>query len=639
VPRSFAKASSEGIGLAVGQLGSFAGASTVVAVLRLASNISGAPCTILFGGASAAVRMVFRIGNSAGSTANLSVTNASIASESTTAVTASDGWVLVSVAKATGTTVPRMGKYVYSTGTWTFSNGGAGLAYGSGGDNLQIGAAFGTRFFDGDLAAVAAYSRELSDSQVASLAFSLDAWLSAGPAGMWVLDQASTSMPVLDWTGGGANQSTITGTSVATASPPIGYGHPVLLSTRSTAKHLFTTQTPSTTNASDGTPGITTATSVRFAQAGTISGVRFFSTTTVSGVYTAALWSVDTSDPGTGTLLASKTMTSAPAAGTWNSVNFDSAVSVNTTTLYRAGVFSGDGRYVATVNFPAFVGGSGGLTNGDIFGPPNGDNPVGALVINQGTFEINASLTYPNDSGNATSYLVDVNFQPSGGGPVTHNADATLAATGTLTGAATRDTSSTATLAATGTLTGTAARATSTTATLAATGALAAAGERTQLATATLAAIGALTGVGDIAGSPGLVTLAATGGLTGTAAATRVGAVSLAAVGGLTATGDVTSVSSTATLSGTGALSATAVRTAVDTSLLAGVGALTGTVARATSAMATLAGLGALSATAIVVPPGDATSAPTSALRTSSRPTVLATVSRPLVLRTGHPPA
>jgi hypothetical protein len=223
--RSFAKASSEGIGLAVGQLASFAGASTTIAVLRLAANISGAPCTILFGGASGSARMVFRIGNSAGSTANLSVTNASTASESTTAVTASDGWVLVTVAKAAGTAVPRMGKYSYSTGTWTFSNGGTSLAYGSGGDNLQIGQTFGSpsiRFFDGSVAAVASFSRELSDSQLASLPFALDAWLSAGPAGMWVLDQASTSMPVLDWTGGGANQSSITGTSVASQSAPIG---------------------------------------------------------------------------------------------------------------------------------------------------------------------------------------------------------------------------------------------------------------------------------------------------------------------------------------------------------------------------------------------------------------------------------
>jgi hypothetical protein len=638
VPRSFAKASSEGIGLAVGQLGSFAGASTTIAVLRLASNISGAPCTILFGGASAAVRMVFRIGNSAGSTANLSVTNASIASESTTAVTASDGWVLVSVAKATGTAVPRMGKFVYSSGTWTFSNGGAGLAYGSGGDNLQIGAAFGTRFFDGDLAAVAAFSRELSDSQLASLAFSLDAWLSAGPAGMWVLDQASTGMPVLDWTGGGANQSTITGTSVATASPPIGYGHPIIVPRRTSAFRVFTNQTPASGDVDNGAP-VTTATKTRVSADGQITAGQFWAPATISGTWRYMLRRM--TGPSTFTLVADVTLSSPPHPG-WNYPPI-TPVSATSGDIFQAEIFNSNGRFVVTSGF--FASTSSGITNGPLYTFYDLE-PVpefGGATVRQGTYAepgatdpstVPATSTF--DSGN---YHVGFVFHEQAGGPVTHNADATLAATGTLSGAATRDTSTTATLAATGTLTGTAARATSTTATLAATGALAATGERTQLATATLAASGALTGVADIAGSPGLTTLAATGGLTGTAAATRVGTVSLAAVGGLTATGDVTSASSTATLSGTGALSATAVRTAVDTSLLAGVGALTGTVARATSAMATLAGLGALSATAIVVPPGDATSAPTSALRTSSRPTVLATVSRPLVLRTGHPPA
>lgn len=197
--------------------------------------------------------------------------------------------------------------------------------------------------------------------------------------------------------------------------------------------NLFTSQTPSITDASDGTPGITTGTSVKFAVDGSVTGVRFYATATVSGTYTAGLWSVDSSDPGTGTLLASKTMPGSPTGGGWNTVTFDSAVTVDTATLYRVGIFSGAGRYVATVAFASFAGGSGGLTNGDIFAPPNNDNPVGAIVIKQGVFLIDAASGYPTGGSGGTCYFVDVEFT-AGGTPVTGSGTLTLPAI-TATGA------------------------------------------------------------------------------------------------------------------------------------------------------------------------------------------------------------
>lgn len=184
--------------------------------------------------------------------------------------------------------------------------------------------------------------------------------------------------------------------------------------------NLFTSQTPAITNASDGTPGITFATTLVFAVDGTVTGVRFYATSTVSGTYTGGLWSVDSSDPGTGTLLASKTLGVTPTAGAWNTITFDTPVSVTATTVaYRVGVFSGDGRYVATTNF--FPGGGGGLTNGDIFAPPNNDNPVGSIVIGQGTFTINAAFSYPTTSGSGTCYFADVEFTAAGEDPVAPN--------------------------------------------------------------------------------------------------------------------------------------------------------------------------------------------------------------------------
>jgi hypothetical protein len=175
--------------------------------------------------------------------------------------------------------------------------------------------------------------------------------------------------------------------------------------------NLFTSQTPTITDASDGAPGITTATTARFATAGTVSGVRFYATATVSGTYTALLYRVDAADTPSpaGTLLATKTMSGAPAGGTWNTVTFDTPQSVTTSTLYRACIFSGAGRYVATTSFFTVD-----LVNGDITADANGDDPVGLGSLRNGAFAIDASAIYPSGGG-GTCYFVDFEFTATGG--------------------------------------------------------------------------------------------------------------------------------------------------------------------------------------------------------------------------------
>jgi hypothetical protein len=181
--------------------------------------------------------------------------------------------------------------------------------------------------------------------------------------------------------------------------------------------NLFTSQTPVVTDANDGSPSITTATTVRFAQEGTVTGIRFYATTTVSGTYTALLYQVDAADDVSpaGTLLASKALGSAPTGGTWNTITFDAPVSVTTGVLYRACIFSSAGRYVATTLFFALA-----VTNGDITADANGDNPVGLGTLRQGTFLINAAAGYPSGAGNGTSYFVDVEFT-AGAAPLAPN--------------------------------------------------------------------------------------------------------------------------------------------------------------------------------------------------------------------------
>lgn len=169
---------------------------------------------------------------------------------------------------------------------------------------------------------------------------------------------------------------------------------------------LFTVQTPVGTDNSDGAPGIGTATTVRFTENGNVTGIRFFTTVTVSGAYTVALYQVtDAAAGGAGTLLASKVAGSAPTGGAWNTVVFDTAVSVTTGVLYRAVLHSDAGRYVNTQSF--FV---DALTNGSIVADSNGDASAGFGVLAQGTFEINAALTFPNDTFSSSCYFVDVEF-------------------------------------------------------------------------------------------------------------------------------------------------------------------------------------------------------------------------------------
>lgn len=305
--------------------------------------------------------------------------------------------------------------------------------------------------------------------------------------------------------------------------------------------NLFTSQTPSSTDNSDGTPGITTATTVKFAQAGQVAGIRFYATTTVSGTYTVALYRVDSADPGTGTLLASKVAGSAPTGGAWNTIAFDSSVSVVSTELYRACVHSNAGRYVATSNF--FTSGGGGLTNGDITAPANLDNPIGLGALSQGTFEINASLTYPNDTFNAACYFVDVDFAASGS---TVNGTATVAGAGSVTAAVRQQAGS----AVTGTGSTSAVSAQRSGATIAGTGSVSAA--------VVQRAGAAVTGAGSVAANT-------SGATSGTATVTGAGSVSAlvrqgptasrAGVGSVSATGIVI-VPGSATVTGTGSVSA-----------------------------------------------------------------------------------
>lgn len=144
----------------------------------------------------------------------------------------SDGWHLVAGTKAAGTQTPRFHKYVYSTDAWTHADAGGTMGDGTtvaGGDTLQIGRwGTGSGRFNGSIAVIGVWDRVLADAEIELLAFSLQAWYASAPKAAWLLDQDTATTSIVDLTGGGANVTGGTGTSVAASSlPAFTYGFDV----------------------------------------------------------------------------------------------------------------------------------------------------------------------------------------------------------------------------------------------------------------------------------------------------------------------------------------------------------------------------------------------------------------------------
>lgn len=160
--------------------------------------------------------------------------------------TAADDWVLVAMAKATGTATTRFYKYVFSTDTWSIEDDDATIANANSAfTQTNIGHRANDQRFDGQIAVVGVFNYKLTDEQIALLPFTLMAWHALGPVGLWLFDQAATTMPVPDLTGGGADETTLTGTSVSGLSvPTFSYGVPILGPTKDASGAVSETPTP-----------------------------------------------------------------------------------------------------------------------------------------------------------------------------------------------------------------------------------------------------------------------------------------------------------------------------------------------------------------------------------------------------------
>lgn len=210
-------------------------------------------------------------------------------------LTNADGWFLAAVSKTTGTVAPRFHLYKYGTDTAAHVNSADTLTDGTAlaaGQRINIGfSQRWTEWYGGDIAVAGIFPAALSDSQIESLAFSLQAWYSMKPLAMWVLDQSVVTQKVVDQAGGGANETARTGTTVSTNSVSVfGYGHPVqrVLSAPAGGGTTFT-DTPAGTITLSGALSGTWSQSVTPSGIITLSGSRVESNSTAyspSGIVT-----------------------------------------------------------------------------------------------------------------------------------------------------------------------------------------------------------------------------------------------------------------------------------------------------------------------------------------------------------------
>lgn len=203
------------ITLAVGNCGGAFGPATVCAVIKRNNTIDNG----IFGGYDGALTtdVTWILGlddNAAGNDLYLDIPDVGFVTAPTITVTNADNQVLIAISKASGTVAPRFHRYKYDTTTWTHENGASTLANGPATSNrLHVGELAGD-FFAGDVLIIAFWKRVLSDAEIEGLQDSVEGWVNLNPDGLWRFNQPNVADDVLDVTGGGANETAITGTTV-----------------------------------------------------------------------------------------------------------------------------------------------------------------------------------------------------------------------------------------------------------------------------------------------------------------------------------------------------------------------------------------------------------------------------------------
>lgn len=197
---------------ALGSLGFAFGPGTIAAIVRRARD-NTTESVVYVGVSTVSGRYALEFGNAVPRLRS----GASIQQAATITVTATEGWVLIAVTKASGGVTPRFHKYNFTTGVWTHENAGATLTNsGIPATSARIGATnTPSQWTAADIAIAAVANTVLSDAAIEALTVEQAAWDTAGFVALWPLDQASTATAAQD-TIGAADQTAIVGTAVST---------------------------------------------------------------------------------------------------------------------------------------------------------------------------------------------------------------------------------------------------------------------------------------------------------------------------------------------------------------------------------------------------------------------------------------
>jgi hypothetical protein len=174
---------------------------------------------------------------------------------------------------------------------------------------------------------------------------------------------------------------------------------------------LFTTQTPTVTNATDGTGSdgnYELGMEFRSATTGTIDSIRYYKAASETGSHVGRIWS------STGQLLASVTFTNETGSG-WQQQALATPLTIQANTTYVVSV-NANQYYVSTSNGIATT-----LTNEDISAVADGSNGVYNLDPGQ----------FPTQSFNNTNYFRDIVFTANPANP--NNTIGTASLSGTPT--------------------------------------------------------------------------------------------------------------------------------------------------------------------------------------------------------------
>lgn len=231
--RHFTTASSENITLGLGNLGFTFGPGTVAAVIRLASSGVTAKEILAVGDPAATTATLMTFFVNSGDRPGIFIS--SVSDVTTAKVLVASRWYLVAISKATGSVAPVSHTYDYVTGGWVHENCLSVAANMTLINSVKLGCYFssgtGKEFFNGDIAAAAVWDINMSNAQAETLPndVSLAGWNGLGGLrAMWLLDQNDVTTTVTDLTGGGANETARTGTTVVTDTPNLNYTVPHL---------------------------------------------------------------------------------------------------------------------------------------------------------------------------------------------------------------------------------------------------------------------------------------------------------------------------------------------------------------------------------------------------------------------------